>query len=491
MKNAFITCLVFGVLFSPPLLRAQIPVVPDVPPRHWIEEVADASGSGDIVSLVFSTIPGVGYSMQTSVDLAEWQTLDQTYYGLGQEVVPMFAKSPAATGGGGGGSGGEPPQPVQPTVNVSLVMRRVTGGGVVLSWRSLDTGTAVQHYLPSDYAAAEWDQMPLYWNSFGTYSFMISCFGVGQELPPSASSLAGPADQTMIEAFQENLSAMNAEVAANVVRARNAVQAPEPSENAKRFWRVVPDWSLDSDGDSTPDWLEFDFIITNGGESGDAFADAFSGDTNGNGVPDGEERDSDIDGVPDKLDSSKSDKLIDWTRNGAMRFAWFDVQPPEEGSKTPLQVNDQGKVLFEKGVWHNGVITDLSAEGTDLTGCRPRALGDSGMVLGTGQIDLPGDDSTALFGCAVVWPAGGDAPDVLQQGESYPNLTYDGSYGLVHGDMLLNEENEFVAITFQKETNHEGESPIHYLQQVESGPRKVWKIKADEPGNPGNLQEQG
>ncbi|GAA5115792.1 hypothetical protein JIN84_19950 [Luteolibacter yonseiensis] len=93
MKNVICVLLVEMIFFS--LARAQVTVSPDTPPRHWMEQVPDTTGTRDIVSLVFKTTPGVLYSVQTSEDLTHWQTLDDEFYGLGQEVViPMIAKNP-------------------------------------------------------------------------------------------------------------------------------------------------------------------------------------------------------------------------------------------------------------------------------------------------------------------------------------------------------------------------------------------------------------
>lgn len=444
-------CLISGVILLSSQGRAQLLSEPSAPPPHWIEEIASASDSETITSLVFKTTPGVEYSVQTSTNLTDWQTLDDRYYGLGQEVViPMVRHQTTETGGGSGdGGGGEPPPAGPSPVNVSILMQQATGGGIVISWISLDTGTASQYYLPHDNATTEWESMPFYWNTFGNYNFMISCTGDART-PPVANPLLAPADQGMVLALQQNLPAMNAEVIANVIRARNTVHAPASAGNSK-FWRVVPNYSLDSDGDQTPDWLEFASISAgSSGAPGAAYADAFSADSNGNGVPDGEERDSDGDGVPDKSDASQSDKLINWAKNGAMRFAWFDVQLPDEGDTTPLQVNDQGKMLFKKRVWHNGTLSAISTDGTDLSNCSPLALGDSGNMIGTGDIDFPDDAYPTTFGCMVMWRNTEGNPTALHQGDTYPTPTYSAANGFFP-DMILNENDKFVGSVVRRQ----------------------------------------
>ncbi|MBK1817904.1 hypothetical protein JIN84_19945 [Luteolibacter yonseiensis] len=299
---------------------------------------------------------------------------------------------------------------------------------------------------------------------------------------------------------------MNAEVAASVARARNSVQDPASSAGSRKFWRVVPNWSLDSDGDSTPDWLEFDLIVRDqsdpgtgsgggsggGGNEGGPRGDPFSGDTNHNGIPDGDELDSDGDGIVDKNDASKSDEQINWVKGGAMRFAWFDVMLPAEGDpllgdkKTPFQVNDQGKVLFKNSLWHNGGLVDLPDIGTDLSFCGSIALGDDGLILGQGAIDFPGDEYEATVSCMVRWSSAGGAPVVLKVGDIYPQVTRDVGYGLINPDMLLNENNEFIGYQATKVDYNadyeEGGEPRYGYKYPVPNPLKIWKLKPSGSG---------
>ena len=89
-----------------------------------------------------------------SHDLGEWTTV-QSYYGLGQEiVVSLWCEQDLVN----------PPDPegLPPSYDdlpqpVTLILRSVTDEpGLLVSWTSLEDGTAVQYYLPSTSLDARW-----------------------------------------------------------------------------------------------------------------------------------------------------------------------------------------------------------------------------------------------------------------------------------------------------------------------------------------------
>ena len=116
----------------------------DFLPARWFEDIP-ASDESVQRSLVFQTIPGVVYQVETSQDLSNW-TSGPEIYGLGHEhIVPLLEVIAPP-----------PPEPLSGPVNlipfksVSLRVQPEVGAtdGIVLSWPSLDHGGPMIYRIP-------------------------------------------------------------------------------------------------------------------------------------------------------------------------------------------------------------------------------------------------------------------------------------------------------------------------------------------------------
>ena len=322
-------------------------------PEHWIENIPAGDDSVQ-QCLVFRTKPGVIYRVETSNDLANWSPGDEIY-GLGNEFVTTmreFTPPPVTSGGGGG-----PPAGFTPVTVATLRMRRSSspGGGMIFSWRSLDDGAQVNAVLAQN-GSAEWDRMPFYFQRFGSYDFIFLCDVRFPVVAPDVNPPFGPKDAAMFAQLETSFPAMDQEVVASVERSRHASPPVPPDPDGKKFWRVHCDWSADTDGDGSPDWMEFEMAASgNGALVSGVAADAFGADTNGDGIADGDQLDFDDDGVADAQDlgnpgqEGSQDALIaTWAEPPAMQFAAFDFSIDQIVSGVPVldDVSDNGTLLF-------------------------------------------------------------------------------------------------------------------------------------------------
>ncbi len=439
-------------------LPAQVPSRPPLPEIR-IEDV-ELHGGVTYRSLVFQAALGMEYVVQSSEDLVTWQNLPERHYGLNHEVVVPMIEKPEPGNPPQGPPPGPPPAPMK---SATLILHRADGGGVILSFRSLDGGQPLRHHLEELSMSAEWDSMPLYVNRFDNRMFCILHSGSEME-PDEENPPLGPEDEAMIEDFEEHFAAMDAEVVANVIRTRTLPDPPAQAPGQKLFLRLAI-LEIDTDADGTPDWLEF---AQAGNENpGEPPADPWNWDADGNGIPDGQERDSDNDGVPDALDAAPANKLIDWEKSEHLVFAWFPVANDIDGPVAPMQVNDQGVVLFSKAIWRNGdtlpLLPGTGGEG-GVWGAMPLGLGDNGAILGRGMV---GDDHRL-----VTWPANGGQPIALQAGgdDLEPARPPVGEPPINSGaippsDMVVNKDGVFIGMKL-----HEDE---FYRWKLEAGQAQV------------------
>src|SRR5690606_8340150 len=144
----------------------------------------------------------------------------------------------------------------------------------------------------------DWEMTPLYWESFGNFSLHIWQPPQNPVEPPAELPGLGTLDEELRTILEENLADMNDKFATSAALARNTpAPASEPS-GGKLFLRVRSRYDIDTDGDGTPDWMEFQMMLDDEHPS-HALADPFNADVDGDGVPDGQQTDFDNDGIPD------------------------------------------------------------------------------------------------------------------------------------------------------------------------------------------------
>ena len=406
--------------------------------------------------------------MESSNDLVNWTKRDEIY-GMGNEyVVTMrqFAAAPPL-------EPGVPPATLPgPSKNASLMLRPASGeaGGTVVSWASLDDGGPVIVRIAGAMDPA-WDQIPMFVDRYGDYEFCASHPG-GNLPPPAENPPLGTHDSAMLAVLEASLPAMNLQVANSVVRARNA-PAPAPANpDATRFWRILVNPDIDTDLDGSPDWAEFEiaareaavrtprFARNSTGEAAATAApargDAFNPDTNNNGIPDGEELDADQDGTPDAKDPDASDNTAVFPLAPLPRYALFPItnaQPPED-VRQALQINDNGRVLYENGTWSAGEWTPLAAPAENGAGGDPQSpfaisINDNDVILGTCWQQV---GPNAIEGASVrcFWGTPSAAPRLVQSninlGSGYAGgFTYSLAFHGLTFQQQLSNDNRFTA----------------------------------------------
>jgi hypothetical protein len=373
--------------------------------------------------LVFRTTAGVEYRVESSHDLVLWNH-EQTYFGLGQEIAYPLIRiaAPVAT------PEHAPIPNSAPVKLVTLLMRKASTAGIVLSWKSLDHGAMVEHHINGLTPHTAWNLHPLYLRHFENYYFSLghpSALAV-----PRENQALSPLDEAMIAAFVAHFEVMNQEVADNMARTRmQPISVPAFDPNRRKFFRIIADWSLDSDFDLTPDWLEFMAMHGQNGltpvsevtdEHGDTevivanpFGDALTAD----GLPVGKVRDTDKDGVADVYDVNAADELLNWYR-ASIRYAMFPVTIPAETAaddRRALQTNNLGQVLFRHSVWRAGAHTELEKSG--LTSAFALAINDHGNILGNaifpqGEL-VSGRAATVNLSMGLCWWTAADVPGTV------------------------------------------------------------------------------
>ena len=336
------------------------------------------------MSLVFTTVPGVQYEVEYSQDLRSWAT-DYEVYGLGFDfVVPMVEISPPPPE--------SPPAGPVPSQTVSLILEESSGvgGGVVISWPSLDSGEPVEYLAASETLDSAWSSVPLHAQVFGDYMFFFMHF-MQPESPPATNPTLGPLDSAMITELLDNFSTLNSTIANMGAQSQNTPQT-SPTAADHGFWRVKLDYSIDSDSDTIPDYVEF-AIAADGSHPNNAIADALVSDADGNGIPDNRDFNEDQDATLDYKDASPDDEVIDWERPPQPRYAVFDasntlpdpiVLPWTDGSIVPLQMNDLGHVLYLRHIWADGQIQDLDLDGPLIEQCIALGMNNKGEIIGIG-----------------------------------------------------------------------------------------------------------
>lgn len=243
------------------------------PTAYKFEALQDSNGAW-WNSFRLDMFPGVGYKIQRSYNLVDWEDIS-SFYGMDSEMVcPLFP-------------GMEPVSPNPDTIPVptspggsvshaSLMLEKTTTGAALISWNSLDDGTPKRMILSGVTLDPIWDNYEsTYLNPHGDYIFVISP-NVGNEVTFSdPAPTLGTKDSALVAALIAALPDITDNVTNNVNHAANYNPLTETTED-RAFFRIVADWGLDSDGDSRKDWQELVFDGNN----------PFAADTDGDGQPD-------------------------------------------------------------------------------------------------------------------------------------------------------------------------------------------------------------
>ncbi len=345
---------------------------------------------------VFETAPGVAYTVEVSNNLSNWTPQDEIY-GLGGEyAVAMreFTPPPPPP------PGTPPANPPTLATNVSLRLQPASGtaGGVVVAWRSLDHDGPMIVRIAAEIDPG-WNQIPIFWNRFADYNFYFWHPGVAVA-PPAVNSPLGPKDSAMLAVLEASVPAINQQIAASILHSRNAPPPAPPDPDSKRFWRVKVDSSLDTDQDGSPDWAEFEIVARGTGSMvPGVIGDAFNSDTNGDGIPDGQQLDTDGDGTPDAFDPDPNDNTAFYPLGPIPRYALFPIQDTTgAGASQPyevLQINDKSRVLYRKATWIAGVWTPLAPPSNGSSGMQllagAYAINDNDVIIGKGRYELRAD----------------------------------------------------------------------------------------------------
>ena len=527
MKSIFccVTLIAFFSVTNNSLAQTSEAGQPYSAPPYWLDSFTHDDSSVSRV-LVFRSTAGVSYRVQSSHDLLSWSD-EQTFYGLGQEIAFPMVRTAAPSA----------PQPQGPPSNevrpkyASLMMRAATSGGIVLSWRSLDHEMPVEHHLSGLVLGSAWDSYLFYTRRFDNFYFSLGHSSA--TAVPKVNSILANTDAAMVASFVAHFSAMNDDVADHVARARlQPVSIAPVDANTRKFFRIIADWSLDSDFDLSPDWLEFMAMFGQNGMSpvstymdadGNAYeitANPFGDALTSEGEVAGKVQDLDKDGTPDVDDVSPAESMLNWKR-GSYRYAMFPVSIPdlpEELDRRALQTNALGQVLFRHSVWRNGVHTPLSKSG--LVWGQSLAMNDNGEVLGNATI-IDGLTTTqrvisTSYVHGMCWWTAADTPPTMIKSLSplgdnvFAQMTEKHYSAGIRGEDIFGEAGRFCApggkyLTFDNQSSHPEEAaPAMALwsrnaagqysyQEIETGyhflkdPIAPWKF----PDDNGNTEVQG
>ena len=312
----------------------------------------------------------------------------------------------------------------------------------VVSWVSLDHGGPVNMLLAQTMISG-WNQMPFFWERYGNYNFFI-----GPQMqtipPPEENPTLDTQDAAMFAQMETSFPAMNQAIADSIARAR-ITPPPAPSDpNSRKFWRVKVDWSIDTDEDGSPDWAEFEIAARGTGVLVTGVrGDAFNADTNGDGIPDGDQLDADLDGTADRKDFDPSDSTATFEITPLPRYALFPITnaQPDPFWPNPLQINDQGTVLYSNGTWTGGTWTPLigaTNQGEAGVVVQAASINDHGEIIGchTGMFDENGQVIAGpIPGNLVYWSNPHVPCGILAVGEDHPwigrlLMSYPGSPGV-------------------------------------------------------------
>jgi len=119
--------MIFGFFASEAEAQSLSSVEPYTAPSQWLDTFTHEDSSRSQV-LVFKSIAGVSYTVQSSHDLVEWTDVT-SYYGLGQEISFPLIRITAPPNQAGLPT--PSPGPLLLPKYVSMIVRVATTGGIV------------------------------------------------------------------------------------------------------------------------------------------------------------------------------------------------------------------------------------------------------------------------------------------------------------------------------------------------------------------------
>lgn len=249
----FLSPLLYGQFFTPPIQS---------------ELVTNSVENQDYRSLQFQAESGYFYRLQNSANLTQWDDVF-TIDGVGEPIAyPMVLLS------GTQNSGTTNTDPVQ---GVMVSLQTVQTGGIVASWRSLGSSTAIQVYLSDIDLDATWQTSTI--RNYRTDDYMMLVVKRNETLPeePFSFSNLTPADLDFLTVFENEFPQIAASTSSEIVA------PPATALASKSFYRVTVEVG-DIDRDGIPDLIE-----TTPVDQGGTDTDPFNQDTDGDGVFDGAE----------------------------------------------------------------------------------------------------------------------------------------------------------------------------------------------------------
>lgn len=384
MKPSFSCAVVLCLYptFTAPVLAQDF--LDKIRPVVEFENISLANGSIQH-SIAIETKPGLLYTFQSSDDLVSWND-DAVYYSLGQKLTHALREStpppppdPEA-----------PPAPAYPSAFATLLVQPSIGtsGGTVVSWRSLDDGSAVTYHIAGNMDPA-WQLVPMIVCGYDNHQFFFS-HPPSSVAPPAENPMLGEKDATMIAVLEDRLDEINQSLINSAYQTQH-LPAPAPTAGQRRFLRVKAT-AVDTDGDHITDFDEFLLAAEN-----NPLGNAFNPDADGNGKKDNEQVDTDKDGTFDAYDATPQDETAAYSLIPYARYALFEIP---DGA---IQINDRGTVLYYDSVWRGGTTTYLTGNGY------ANAINDRDMILGT--MEFTWDEM--IWNAACYWSGPGGGPAVV------------------------------------------------------------------------------
>jgi len=242
------------------------------------------------IRVVFDTTPGMLYRIEHTNDLQSWTLYPDSIYGLGQTANYHVYDLPAPVQSA-------PPPPAsgpQPSENLLFLVTAYDDGSAVASWNGLD-GSPQKAYLPSfdlDYQGSLMQEM-----ISGTrvptspdlpYYLNVWSWGGGVKNPAVVGIVTAPTEIATLAKLTSQYQWVYDTMQARIDwRAANPGPPPSPpklfddrGQPLNQHFRVRA-YTTDSNFDGIPDHLQFD--AGNG--------DPFDNDIDGDGIPNGYDRD--------------------------------------------------------------------------------------------------------------------------------------------------------------------------------------------------------